>query len=140
MAQQIEDIMTKEVERVHEDATVADVARLMRERDIGDVLVIDDDDELCGIVTDRDIVLRVVSAGHDPDETSVGDICSGDPTVLSPKSTIEEAVKLMRERAIRRVPVCADGKVVGIVTIGDLAQHQDPRSALADISKAAPNN
>ena len=139
MAQQIQDIMTKQVHTVASNTTLLDVARLMRNQKIGDVLVTDPDGSLCGIVTDRDIVVRADAVGKALDKTKVGDICSGELVKLSPTATVDEAVKVMRDHAIRRVPVVSDGHAVGIVSIGDLARHRDPRSALADISSAKPN-
>ncbi|NVB84541.1 MAG: CBS domain-containing protein [Kofleriaceae bacterium] len=140
MAQQIQDIMTKQVHKVSDTATLLDVARLMRDQKIGDVLVTDQGGSLCGIVTDRDIVVRADADGKALDKTKVGEICSGELVKLSPTDSVEDAVKLMRDRAIRRVPVVKDGQAIGIVSIGDLARHRDPRSALADISKAGANN
>lgn len=140
MAQQIQDIMTKQIHTVRSDATLLDVARVMRDKKIGDVLVTNRDGTLRGIVTDRDIVVRAGAAGKALDRTQAGEICSDRLIKLAPTSTIEEAVKVMREHAVRRVPVVTDGHAVGIVTIGDLARYQDPKSALADISSAAPNN
>jgi CBS domain-containing protein len=140
MAQQIQDIMTKQLHIVGREVPLLDVARMMRDQRIGDVLVTNRDGSLCGIVTDRDIVVRADASARPLDKTPVGDICSDEVVKLSPDSSIEDAVRIMRERAIRRVPVVRDGKVVGIVTIGDLARHKDPNSALAQISAAAPNN
>lgn len=140
MATRIQDIMTKQVHTVRTDATLLDVARLMRDRRIGDVIVTNRDGSLCGIVTDRDIVVRADAAGKPLDKTKVGEICSNQLVKLAPESTIDDAVKLMRDHAIRRVPVVQNGKPLGIVSIGDLARHQDPRSALAQISSAAANN
>ena len=140
MAQQIQDIMTKQIHTVSTDATLLDVARLMRDKRIGDVLVTGRDGTLCGIVTDRDIVVRADAAAKPLDRTKVGDICTSQLVKLAPSSSIDEAVKVMREHAIRRVPVVQDGHPVGIVSIGDLARHKDPDSALAQISSAAPNN
>jgi CBS domain-containing protein len=140
MSHQIQDIMTKQIHSVRSETPLLDVARLMRDKKIGDVLVTNTDGTLRGIVTDRDIVVRADAAGRPLDKTKVGDICSEQLVKLKPDSTIDEAVRIMREHAVRRVPVVRDGHAVGIVTIGDLARHQDPRSALADISSAAPNN
>ena len=112
----------------------------MRDQRIGDVLVTHRDGTPCGIVTDRDIVVRADAAGRPLDRTPVGDICTDDVVKLSPTSSIDEAVTVMREHAVRRVPVVRDGHAVGIVTIGDLARHKDPNFALAEISAAAPNN
>lgn len=140
MAQQIQDIMTKQLHTVGKDVPLLDVARMMRDQRIGDVLVTNRDGTLCGIVTDRDIVVRADALGKPLNKTPVGDICTDTLVKLSPTSSIDEAVSIMREHAIRRVPVVRDGCAVGIVTIGDLARHKDPNSALAQISTAAPNN
>ena len=139
MAQQIQDIMTKQLHTVRVDTTMLDVARLMRDRQIGDVLVLQRDGTLHGIVTDRDIVVRAVAAGL-PDRTPVSEVCTSNIVGLDPTASIDEAVTMMREHAIRRVPVVRDGKPIGIVSIGDLARLKDPSSALAEISAAAPNN
>jgi CBS domain-containing protein len=119
-------------------STVAEAARRMREADIGDVIVLEDD-RLYGIVTDRDIVVRTIAEGRDPATAKLGDICSRDMTTLNPTDTVEDAVRLMREKAIRRLPVVEKGKPVGIVSLGDLAVTQDPNSALGNISAASPN-
>lgn len=138
MPQRIEDIMTDRVHSVPEHASVRQVARLMRDQQIGDVLVTDTSGKLSGIVTDRDLVVRAVAIGKDIEATKVSEICSHDVAVLPVDASVDEAVALMRDKAIRRVPVCRDGVPVGIVSIGDLAQRKDPRSALAEISSAPP--
>ena len=132
--------MTKGVQCVSEGASVREVALLMRDRDIGDVLVCDDAGKLCGIITDRDITVRVVAEGKDPDDVKVRDCCSAQVVTLSPTATDEDAIRIMREKAVRRVPVVDGDKPVGIVSIGDLAVSNDPKSALASISSASPNN
>jgi CBS domain-containing protein len=140
VAQQIQDIMTKQVHTVRTDASVLEVARIMRDRRIGDVLVTDEDGSLCGIITDRDIVVRAVAAGMSLDQTKVSEICTEDLVQVDANASIEEIIAIMREHAIRRVPVVHGDKPIGIVSIGDLARARDPNSALADISAAAPNN
>lgn len=137
---QLQEIMTKQVHVVSGETSLLDVARMMRDKKIGDVLVTKSDGKLCGIVTDRDIVVRADAAGRPLDSTKVGDICTGELVAASPTMTVDEAVKIMREHAVRRIPVVSNGKPIGIVSIGDLARHKDPNSALADISSAAPNN
>jgi len=111
----------------------------MRERDIGDVIVLEDD-RVVGILTDRDIVVRAVAEGRTPTETRVGDIGSRDPETLRPDDTVEDAVRIMREKAVRRIPVVENGRPIGIVSIGDLAVETDTDSALADISVAEPDD
>ena len=140
MAHTIQEIMTTDVHCVRSDASLNEAARMMRDHQIGDVLVTGPDGALRGIITDRDIVVRAVAEARDLERTRVDEICSGDLVELDPSATIDDAVKLMRDRAIRRVPVVRDHKPVGIISIGDLARERDPESALADISAAAPNN
>jgi CBS domain-containing protein len=140
VAHQIQDIMTRQVHTVRTDATVLEVARVMRDRRIGDVLVVDDGGRLRGIVTDRDIVVRALAEGRPPDRTQIGEIASADLVRVEPTASIEEIVAIMREHAIRRVPVVRDDRPIGIVSLGDLARIKDPGSALAEISAAAPNN
>ena len=140
MTRMIKEVMTRDLQCVHPDANLAEVARIMRDKDIGDVLVCDHDGKLRGIVTDRDIVVRGVAQGCDLATTCVGDVFTEGVTKLPESATIEQAVELMRSQAVRRLPVVRDEVPVGIVSIGDLAQARDPQSALADISSAAPNN
>lgn len=118
--------------------TLADAARRMRDEDIGDVLV--KIDGSFGIVTDRDIVVRGIARGVAPDQATLGDIASRDLEAVSASDDLDEVVATMRERDIRRVPVCEDGQPVGILSLGDLAVTKDPDSVLSDISEAPPNN
>lgn len=138
MPQTISEIMTSNLVALPESATMAEAARAMRDDSIGDVLVVDNNDHLLGVVTDRDIVVRGVAAGLEAD-TPITNVCSADPVCVQPDDSIDVAVRLMADHAIRRVPVVSDGKAVGIVAIGDLAQDLDPSSVLAEISAAAPN-
>ena len=110
----------------------------MQQYDIGDVIVLDGA-TIRGIVTDRDIVVRAVAQGREPALVRLASICSDDVTAVKPDDSIDTAVALMRERALRRIPVVEDGRPVGIVTMGDLALHRDPESVLADVSAAPPN-
>lgn len=139
MPQTLRDVMTANPIALANSSSVTEAARSMKEADIGDVIVLDND-EVCGIVTDRDITIRVVAEGKDPNSTSLGDCCSRNPITLDPDSSVDEAVKLMRDKAIRRLPIIEGGKPVGIVSLGDLAIEKDPKSVLADISEAAPSN
>jgi CBS domain-containing protein len=134
----VQDVMTRDPVILPPSASLVDAAKTMREGGIGDV-VVGDDDELIGIVTDRDIVIRALAEDRDPHTTTLVDITSRELTTVSPDDTIETAVRLIREHAIRRLPVVSGGRVVGIVTLGDLALAQDRASALADVS-AAPSN
>jgi len=130
--------MTPQPEQVDVDKTIAAVAKLMRDEDIGEVIVTDGD-RLLGIVTDRDIVVRAIADGLDPVRETVDAVFSGDVNTVSADTPIEEAVRVMRERAVRRLPVMEGERLVGVVTLGDLAIERDEDSALAEISSAAPN-
>ncbi|HEX6219453.1 MAG TPA: CBS domain-containing protein, partial [Acidimicrobiia bacterium] len=98
------------------------------------------DGDLCGIVTDRDIVVRGLAEGMDPETAAIDDVCKHDVVTVGSRDAVAEAVKLMEQHAIRRLPVVDGGELVGIVSIGDLAEERDPNSALGEISSAPPNN
>ena len=134
----VQDVMTPDPITLPLSAPLIDAAKTMRDVGIGDVVVVDGD-EVLGIVTDRDIVVRGIADGCDAQSTTLIDICSRDLTTVSPDDQVGTAVRLMRENAIRRLPVVARGRPVGIVTLGDLALEQDRGSALADVSAAPPN-
>jgi CBS domain-containing protein len=140
MTRQIRDVMSRGAVAVEPMTSVVQAARLMRDEDVGDVLVVYDRD-LFGVLTDRDIVVRTVAENRDPNTTTAGSVCTRPPVVmLTPEDTTEHAVALMRRHAVRRLPVVeSDGSPVGIVSLGDLAEAEDPRSALADVSRARPN-
>ena len=137
-AQLVRDVMTRGVETVSLPTPIRNVAEKMKERDAGAMVVVDDSKNVVGIVTDRDISVRAIAEGK-PLTASVGDIVSRDVTTVSPDDKAIDAVKLMRRHAVRRLPVVENGKPVGIVSIGDLAEERDRSSALAEISAAPPN-
>jgi len=137
MAQTISDVMTPDPVVLAPTTSLTEAAARMRDLGIGDVLVADDE-QLRGLVTDRDIVVRAVADGCDPNTTTLAEVCTAEVWALDPDSSIDEAIRLMGENAIRRLPVVELGRPVGIVAIGDLAVQLDPTSALADISAAAP--
>ena len=140
MDQSIRDAMTPNPCAISPSASVMDAAQIMRGSDIGDVIVLEDD-RLFGILTDRDIVVRALAAGADPHTTPVAEICSRDLTTIEPTAGVGQAVRLMREKALRRLPVVdKNGFVLGIVSIGDVAVKRDRHTALADISAAPPNS
>jgi CBS domain-containing protein len=140
MPQTVGEVMTRNPVTVRSDATIVDAARLMRDRDIGPLVVVDDE-RVRGIVTDRDIVVRAVAEGRDPSSVRIADVCSGDVETVSPDEPIGDAVRRMEQRDVRRLPVVEAGRPVGIVAMGDLAVEGDlPSSSLADISAATPNN
>jgi CBS domain-containing protein len=117
----VSEVMTTEVETVQLDSTLEEVASIMKVEDVGAVPVVDEDDDLVGIITDRDIVVRCVADGKNPAETNVEDIISHQLETIEPDVDIEEAARLMADKQIRRLPVCEDGELVGMLSIGDLA-------------------
>jgi CBS domain-containing protein len=139
MAQKVREIMTENVVTLSGSAPITDAARRMKEADIGDVIVLSDG-TICGLVTDRDIVVRAIAEGKDPQSVALEEICTHDVATVGPDDSVEQAIEILRRRAVRRVPVVEGGRPVGIVSIGDLAIERDEHSALADISAAESNN
>jgi CBS domain-containing protein len=138
--QTVREVMTPRVVTLPSETTLAEAARTMREQDIGDI-VVSDSAGLAGLVTDRDIVVRAVAERCDPASTTIGEIVTRDLVTVRPDDTVQSAALLMRDHAVRRVVVTDDDQgLVGIVSIGDLAEQIDPESVLGGISKADPNN
>jgi CBS domain-containing protein len=138
MAQHIDEIMTADPITVTPQTPIAEVARLMRDEDFGEVLV-SEEDHLRGVVTDRDLVVRAMAEARDPNSTSAQDVCSADMVTCSLDAEVDEAVRLMREHSVRRLPIMDGDQLVGTVSMGDIALERDPGSALSDISAAEPN-
>ncbi|MFI7430372.1 CBS domain-containing protein [Micromonospora sp. NPDC049836] len=135
----VSDVMTKQVVYLPAETPLDEAARVMKDSDIGDV-VVTDGATLAGMLTDRDIVVRAVAERADPATTTIGSIVTREVVMIEQHCTANEAAALMRERNIRRVLVCdTERKLVGVVSLGDLAMQLDPDSALSDISEAAPN-
>jgi len=134
MGQQVKEVMTTEPITLDRDASLVEAARVMRDRGIGDVIVVEGDDAE-GIVTDRDIVIRAIAEGVDPNTTRLGQVVTADLTSVAPDDPVERAIELMREKAVRRLPVLDGGKPVGMISLGDLAIQRDADSVLADISE-----
>ena len=137
MAQQIRELMPPHPVVLPGTASVHEAARAMRDAEIGDVIVIEHN-QVCGIVTDRDIVVRLVAEAQDPATTTLADLCSHALVTVRPTDTIEDAVRLMRTHAMRRLPVVEGEQVVGMVSLGALAVEREPHSALGEISAAPP--
>ena len=138
MAQKVREVMTAAPVALRSGQSLVDAARAMREHGIGAVLV-QDDGRLQGLVTDRDIVVRAIADGRDPGSTQVAEACSPELVTVTPGDDAEEAVRQMRQHAVRRIPVVEDGQAVGMLSLGDMAIERDERSALADISVDEPN-
>ncbi len=129
--------MTESPTTCETSSTVADVAQVMRTEDVGPVPIVDGD-RLVGIVTDRDIVVRVVAEGRDASSTTVGDIVSGDLVTVSPDAGLDEALQLMGQHQVRRIPVTEGDRLVGIVAQADVARVADEEQTgdvVQDISR-----
>ena len=138
MDAKVRDVMTPGPIGVDYYQSVGEAARTMRDWGVGAVLVVNDE-SLYGLVTDRDLVIRAVAEAKGPDER-VGPLSSGNLIGVDADADASEAARLMREHAVRRLPVIEDGQVAGMVSLGDLALHDDPASALAGVSQAVANS
>jgi CBS domain-containing protein len=133
----VETIMTREPVALEPSSTCGEAATLMKQQDCGSLPIVRDG-RLVGIITDRDIVVRAVAAGEDPKTLRVSEIMTADPITIAPNTSIDEASRLMAERQVRRLPVVADGRLVGIVVLAQLARSEDERLAgetLKDVSE-----
>jgi CBS domain-containing protein len=123
MAKNIRDVMTKNPRTVSNSDTVSDAARRMRDEDAGLIPIVDGD-RLMGVITDRDIALRVVADGRDASSMRVEEIASKSIVTVDPDQGLDEALKMMAEHQVRRLPVCEeDGRLIGIVAQADIAKH-----------------
>ena len=118
---QIREVMTEQPKSCSRDASVRDVAKLMAQEDVGPIPVVDGD-RLVGIVTDRDLVIRVLAEGRDPESTTVGEVASSDPVTLSPDADIDEGLELLAQNQVRRLLVVEGDRLVGIVAQADIAR------------------
>jgi len=134
----VKDLMTRNPVTLDAKSSVVEAAKHMRDVAVGDVLVTDDG-KMCGIVTDRDLVVRCLAEGKNPSQVKLGEICSRRLNLLTTSSSVGDAIKMMRDHAVRRLPVVENDRPVGVISIGDLAMERDKQSALAEIS-AAPAN
>jgi CBS domain-containing protein len=137
MTRQVHEVMTREPVTLPLDAPLTEAARLMRDKEIGGVLVTQDG-RLCGLLTDRDIVVRAVAEGRDLTGTRLADICSAGIVTVSPDDGTEAALRLMLDSAVRRLPVVENGRPVGIVSIGDLTSDRDESAAFSGSSPGLP--
>jgi CBS domain-containing protein len=135
----VRDVMTSEPLTMDASETLTAAARQMRDASVGDVIVTEAG-ELRGLVTDRDITVRGVAEELDPGRTSIGQILTRDLVTVAADADVETAVELVRVHAVRRLPVLDGGRLVGAVSLGDLAVDRDSKSVLADISAEEPNN
>ena len=124
----IKDCMCNNVKWVTPNTNVCDCAKVMSDNKIGCVPVCDDKNEVVGIVTDRDVILRTIACDKDCKNTPVSEIMTTNVCLCDVNSEIEEAEKLMSQNAIRRLPVIENNKIVGIITLGNLFQNKNINS------------
>ena len=120
-------IMTAYPEALGADDTIQKAAKLMRDHDYGVIPIIDGDSALVGIVTDRDIVVKAVADGHGP-ETTLGECMTPNPDSVPKDIPIEHALHVMNTRQIRRLPVVESGRLIGMISLSDIASSQTPEA------------
>ena len=135
MDAKVRDVMTPGPIGVDYDQSVGEAARAMRDWGVGAILVVSNE-SLYGLVTDRDLVVRAVAEGRGADEP-VGPLSSGNLIGVDADADVHEAMRLMRQHGVRRLPVLEDGQVAGIVSLGDLAMQDEPDLAFAQLSAIA---
>ena len=127
MAKTIREVMTSKLCSIDTDKSVAYAAKMMRDEDVG-IAPIVEGDRLVGVLTDRDIAVRVVAEGRDPEQVKVTEVASRDVVTLDPQQDLDEALRLMARHQVRRLPVVEeDGRLVGVVAQADVAQEGDDR-------------
>jgi CBS domain-containing protein len=127
MGKGIREVMSSNPSAIEAESSVADAAKLMRDEDVGLAPVVEGD-RLVGTLTDRDITVRVVAEGKDPQSTTVREVASTDLVTVDPEQDLDEAVRLMAQHQVRRLPVVEeDGRLVGVVAQADVARQADDR-------------
>ena len=125
MAKTAREVMTGGAECIGENDTVQDAAKRMAELDVGALPICGEDDRLKGMLTDRDIVVKVLAAGKDPATTTAGELGEGKPVTIGADDSVDEALATMKDHKVRRLPVIDGHELVGIVSQGDLAKSID---------------
>jgi CBS domain-containing protein len=127
MGQHIREVMTTSPSTVEAQTTVVEAARVMKQIDAG-VVPVTENGRLTGMVTDRDIALRVVAEGKDPQSTTVGEVATKNLVTVDPQQDLDEALRLMAQHKVRRLPVVEeDGRLVGVVAQADVAREGDDK-------------
>ena len=117
------DLMTPDPTCVKEDQTLADAARMMRDLDVGALPICGNDDRLKGMLTDRDIVVKCIAEGGDPTTATAGSLAEGPPLTIGADVDIREALEVMQDQQVRRLPVIDDRRLVGIISQADIARE-----------------
>jgi CBS domain-containing protein len=135
MSKTARDVMTGNAQCIGENDSVLDAAKRLSELDVGAMPICGEDQRLKGMVTDRDIVVKVLAEGRDPSSTKAGELGEGKPVTIGADDPVEEAVRTMKEHKVRRLPVIDDHKLIGIVSQADLARSID-ESQVGDLVEA----
>jgi len=126
MGKSIKDAMTSNPCSIHADKPVSYAAKMMRDEDVGLAPIVEGD-RLIGTLTDRDIATRVVAEGRDPNSTTVREVASKDLVTIEPDARLDDALQLMAQHQVRRLPVVEQGdRLVGVVAQADVAEHAEP--------------
>jgi CBS domain-containing protein len=125
MSKTARDVMTGGAECIGENDTVLDAAKRLAELDVGAMPICGEDDRLKGMLTDRDIVVKVLAQGKDPGSTKAGELGDGKPVTIGADDSVEEALHTMAEHRVRRLPVIDGHELIGIVSQADLARNVD---------------
>jgi CBS domain-containing protein len=125
------DVMTTGAQCIGEDQSLAEAARMMRDMNVGALPICGNDDKLKGMITDRDIVVRCIAEGRDCSSTNAGELAQGHIAFIDCDADIDDALAVMREHQVKRIPVIEDHRLVGMISERDLARHLDD-SRLSD--------
>ena len=143
MAKTAREIMTGSAECIGENDSILDAAKMMAKSDIGAMPICGEDNRLKGMVTDRDIVVKVIAEGRDPSTVKAGELGQGKPVTIGADDSVGLAINTMADHGVRRLPVIDGHDLIGIVSIGDIAKNaedDDVGALLQLISSAPPNN
>jgi CBS domain-containing protein len=140
VAKKAREVMSGGAECVGEKETISDAAKRLADLDVGAMPICGEDDRLKGMLTDRDIVVKVLAQGKDPDSTTAGDLAQGKPVTIGADDSVDEALHTMAEHRVRRLPVIDGHDLVGVVSQADLARNIDEEKVgeLVEAISAAP--
>jgi CBS domain-containing protein len=142
MAKTAREIMTQSAECIGENDSILDAAKMMAKSDIGAMPICGEDNRLKGVLTDRDIVVKVIAEGRDPSQVRAGELGEGKPVTIGADDSIALAIKTMADNKVRRLPVIDGHDLIGIVSIGDIAKNaeDDDTGALLELVSSGPAN
>lgn len=121
MSKKAREVMSDDCKCIGEDESIADAAKKLADLGVGSMPICGNDDRLKGMLTDRDIVVKVLATGKDPSSTTAGDLAEGKPVTIGADDTVDQALSVMSENQVRRLPVIDGHDLVGIISAGDMA-------------------